>query len=153
VTTPEAAPGQVRIKVGQVGVCGTDLHIHEGEFGAVFPLIPGHELVGVVDQLGDGVTRFQVGEQVTVNPNVYCGECAYCLAGRLGQCAGMLGYGSNFQGFFAEYTVAAHELVFSTEGLPADTAVFSEPTSCAMHGLETLQMRPGGSFPQPSIER
>jgi D-arabinitol dehydrogenase (NADP+) len=145
VPTPEAAPGQVRIKVGQVGVCGTDLHIHEGDFGAVFPLIPGHELVGVVDQLGDGVTRFQVGEQVTVNPNVYCGECAYCLAGRLGQCAGMLGYGSNFQGFFAEYAVADHKLVFSTEGLPADTAVFSEPTSCAMHGLETLQMRPGGS--------
>ena len=48
VPTPEAAPGQVRIKVGQVGMCGTDLHIHEGEFGAVFPLVPGHELVGVV---------------------------------------------------------------------------------------------------------
>lgn len=145
VPTPEAAPGQVRIKVGQVGMCGTDLHIHDGEFGAVFPLVPGHELVGVVDQLGDGVTRFQVGEQVTVNPNVYCGQCPYCLAGRLGQCDGMLGFGSNFQGFFAEYAIADHKLVFSTEGLASDTAVFSEPTSCAMHGLESLQMRPGGS--------
>jgi D-arabinitol dehydrogenase (NADP+) len=46
IPTPDAAPGQVRIKVGQVGVCGTDLHIDEGEFGAVFPLVPGHELVG-----------------------------------------------------------------------------------------------------------
>ncbi|MDT5067887.1 MAG: D-arabinitol dehydrogenase [Mycobacterium sp.] len=145
VPTPEAAAGQVRIKVGQVGVCGTDLHIHEGEFGAVFPLIPGHEVVGVVDQLGDGVDRFRLGEQVTVNPNVYCGQCAYCLAGRLGQCAAMLGYGSNFQGFFAEYAAVDHKLVFSTEGISADTAVFSEPTSCAMHGLESLQMRPGGS--------
>jgi D-arabinitol dehydrogenase (NADP+) len=145
VPTPEAAPGQVRIKVDQVGMCGTDLHIHEGEFGAVFPLVPGHELVGVVDQLGDGVTRFRIGEQVTVNPNVYCGQCPYCLAGRLGQCDGMLGFGSNFQGFFAEYAIAEHTLVFSTEGLPIETAVFSEPTSCAMHGLESLQMRPGGS--------
>ena len=145
VPTPEAAPGQVRIKVGQVGMCGTDLHIHEGEFGAVFPLVPGHELVGVIDQLGEGVTRFRIGEQVTVNPNVYCGQCPYCLAGRLGQCDGMLGFGSNFQGFFAEYAIAEHTLVFSTEGLPVDTAVFSEPTSCAMHGLESLQMRPGGS--------
>jgi D-arabinitol dehydrogenase (NADP+) len=145
IPTPQAAPGQVRIKVHQVGVCGTDLHIHEGEFGAMFPLVPGHELVGVVDQLGEGVSRFRLGEQVTVNPNVYCGECAYCLAGRLGQCADMKGFGSNFQGFFAEYVIADHKLVFSTEGLPTETAVFSEPTSCAMHGLESLQMRPGGS--------
>ena len=145
VPTPEPAPGQVRIKVGQVGVCGTDLHIHEGDFGAVFPLIPGHEVVGVVDELGAGVTRFALGEQVTVNPNVYCGQCPYCLAGRLGQCEAMLGYGSNYHGFFAEYAVADHTLVFSTEGLPADTAVFSEPASCAMHGLESLRMRPGGS--------
>ena len=57
----------------------------------------------------------------------------------------MLGFGSNFQGFFAEYAIAEHTLVFSTEGLPVETAVFSEPTSCAMHGLESLQMRPGGS--------
>jgi D-arabinitol dehydrogenase (NADP+) len=145
VPTLDASPGQVRIKVGQVGVCGTDLHIHEGEFGAVFPLVPGHEVVGVVDQLGEGVTRFRIGEQVTVNPNVYCGQCPYCLAGRLGQCAAMLGFGSNFPGFFAEYAIAEHTLVFSTEGLAPETAVFSEPASCAMHGLESLQMRPGGS--------
>ncbi|GAB3689445.1 zinc-dependent alcohol dehydrogenase family protein [Angustibacter aerolatus] len=145
VPTPEPAPGEVLIKVDQVGVCGTDLHIHEGDFGAVFPLIPGHELVGTVDRLGEGVTRFRVGEQVTVNPNVYCGECSYCLSGRLGLCENSKGFGSNFQGFFAEYAVADHRLVFSTEGLPKDVAVFSEPTSCAMHGLESLQMRPGGS--------
>src|SRR3712207_6851434 len=57
IPTPEAGAGEVRIKVDQVGVCGTDLHIHEGDFNAVFPLIPGHELVGVVDQVGAGVTR------------------------------------------------------------------------------------------------
>ena len=55
IPTPEAGAGEVRIKVGQVGVCGTDLHIHHGDFNAVFPLIPGHELVGTVDQLGEGV--------------------------------------------------------------------------------------------------
>ena len=52
------------------GVCGTDLHIHNGDFNARFPLIPGHELVGTVDALGDGVDRFSLGEQVTVNPNI-----------------------------------------------------------------------------------
>src|SRR3954470_4994966 len=62
IPQPEAGPGEVRIKVHQVGICGTDLHIHHGDFNAVFPLIPGHELVGTVDALGDGVTRFSVGE-------------------------------------------------------------------------------------------
>jgi D-arabinitol dehydrogenase (NADP+) len=145
IPTPEAAPGQVRIKVDQVGVCGTDLHIHEGDFNAAFPLVPGHELVGVVDGLGAGVTGFTTGEQVSVNPNVYCGYCRYCLAGRLILCQNLKGYGSNFPGFFAEYVTVPADLVFSTEGLGKDTAVFTEPTACAMHGLETLSVRAGAS--------
>jgi D-arabinitol dehydrogenase (NADP+) len=145
VPTPEAGPGEVRIKVDQVGVCGTDLHIHEGDFNAAFPLIPGHEVVGVVDQLGEGVTRFRIGEQVTVNPNVYCGSCQYCLSGRLILCENGKGLGVNIPGFFAEYATADQTLVFSVEGLPRDTAVFTEPAACAMHGVETLNMRPGSS--------
>jgi D-arabinitol dehydrogenase (NADP+) len=145
VDTPAVGPGEVRIKVDQVGVCGTDLHIHEGDFNAVFPLIPGHELVGVVDALGEGVDRFHVGEQVTVNPNVFCGYCDYCLSGRLILCENAKGLGSNYPGFFAEYVTVPHLLVFSVEGLPKDTAVFSEPAACAMHGLETLAVRPGAS--------
>jgi D-arabinitol dehydrogenase (NADP+) len=145
IPTPQAADHEVRIKVDQVGVCGTDLHIHEGDFNAIFPLIPGHELVGVIDQVGDGVTRFRVGEQVTVNPNVYCGHCAYCLSGRLILCENAKGYGSNFPGFFADYVSVPENLVFSVDGLPKETAVFTEPAACAMHGLETLRLRPGSS--------
>lgn len=143
VPMPEAAAGEVRIKVDQVGICGTDLHIHEGDFNAVFPLIPGHELVGVVDELGEGVTRFKLGEQVTVNPNVYCGYCDYCLSGRLILCANAKGLGSNYPGFFAEYVTVSELLVFNVDGLDRDTAVFTEPAACAMHGLETLAPRPG----------
>ena len=145
VPTPDVGPGEVRIKIDQIGVCGTDLHIHNGDFGAVFPLIPGHELVGVVDEMGEGVDRFTVGEQVTVNPNVFCGHCEYCLSGRLILCANSKGLGSNYPGFFAEYVTVSALLVFSVEGLDKDTAVFTEPTACAMHGLETLAMRPGST--------
>jgi D-arabinitol dehydrogenase (NADP+) len=145
IPVPPVGPGEVLIKVGQVGVCGTDLHIHEGDFNAVFPLIPGHELVGVVEQLGPGVTGLRVGEQVTVNPNVHCGHCSYCRSGRLILCANLKGYGSNFPGFFAEYVAVPQTLVFSVDGLPADVAVFTEPAGCAMHGLETLDLRPGSS--------
>ena len=145
VPTPEPGPGEVRIKVHQVGVCGTDVHIHHGDFGAVFPLTPGHELVGTIDALAEGTGRFAVGEQVTVNPNVYCGTCDYCLAGRLIICSDMKGLGSNFPGFFAEYATVREDLVFSVEGIHPDTAVFTEPAACAMHGLETLQIRPGAT--------
>lgn len=145
VPIPPVGPGQVRIKVDQVGLCGTDLHIHHGDFNAVFPLIPGHELVGVVDELGEGVDRFSLGEQVTVNPNVFCGYCDFCLSGRLILCANAKGLGSNYPGFFAEYATVSSLLVFSVEGLDRDTAVFTEPTACAMHGLETLALRPGST--------
>jgi D-arabinitol dehydrogenase (NADP+) len=145
IPVPDVGPGEVRIKVDQVGLCGTDLHIHHGDFRAVFPLIPGHELVGVVDEVGADVTRVHRGEQVTVNPNIYCGRCDYCLAGRLGQCPNSKGLGSNFPGFFAEYVSVSELLVFSVEGLPKDTAVFTEPAACAMHGLETLNPRAGST--------
>lgn len=145
IPVPDVGPGDVRIRVQQVGVCGTDLHIHNGDFNAVFPLIPGHELVGVVDAVGDGVTRFRIGEQVSVNPNIYCGTCDYCLSGRLILCSDAKGLGSNFPGFFAELVTVPANLVFSVEGLDLDTAVFTEPAACAMHGLETLALRPGSS--------
>lgn len=145
VPKPDVGPGHVRIKVDQVGLCGTDLHIHNGDFQAVFPLTPGHELVGTVDETGDDVTRFARGEQVTVNPNIHCGRCDYCLSGRLGLCSDSKGLGSNFAGFFAEFVTVPELLVFSVEGLPPDTAVFTEPAACAMHGVETLRPAPGSS--------
>src|SRR4028119_912526 len=140
VPTPTPGPREVRIKVSQVGVCGTDLHIHNGDFNAVFPLIPGHEVVGTIDSLGEDVSRFGIGEQVTVNPNIYCGSCEYCLEGRLILCSNMKGLGSNFPGFFADFVTVDQGLVFSVDGLDPDVAVFTEPAACAMHGLETLQL-------------
>ena len=145
VPVPEPGPGEVRIRTIQAGVCGTDLHIHNGEFMAAFPLTPGHEVVGVIDALGDGADRFRIGEQVTVNPNIPCGRCDYCRSGRTILCSDLQGMGSNFPGFFAEAFLAREDLVFSVEGLPIDTAVFTEPAACATHGMETLQVRPGSS--------
>lgn len=145
VPTPEPAAGEVLIKVIQTGLCGTDLHLHDGDFDAKFPMIPGHEVVGTVAALGEGVSRFAPGEQVVVNPNLYCGLCSYCLSGRVILCENSIGLGTNTPGFFAEYGCVPEQLVFSVDGLPADTAVFTEPSSCAMHGLETLGMRPGST--------
>ena len=134
VPVPTPGPGQVLVKMEQTGVCGTDLHLHEGEFDAVFPMTPGHETVGRVD-----------GELVTVNPNKPCGRCDYCRSGRTVLCADGTGLGSSRPGFFAEYAVADEDQVFSVEGLDLDTAMLVEPTACAMHGIETLRIRPGAT--------
>jgi D-arabinitol dehydrogenase (NADP+) len=86
-----------------------------------------------------------VGEQVTVNPNVPCGRCSYCRAGRPILCEDLAAYGVTRPGFFAELAVVPADRVHSVEGLHRDTAVFAEPTACAMHGLENLSPRPGSS--------
>ncbi len=141
IDTPSPGPGEIRVRVLQTGICGTDLHLHEGQFMAAYPLIPGHETVGVIDMLGDAVTGFAVGEQVTINPNSSCGHCDYCRSGRSLLCDALTGSGSNRPGMFAEYAVAPAAQVFSVEGLPLDTAVFVEPTSCAAHGIDIIRPR------------
>ena len=145
VPMPPVGALEVRIRIHQTGVCGTDVHLHHGTYIGVYPLTPGHETVGEIDEVGSEVMRFRPGQWVTVNPNIYCGHCDYCLAGQLGRCANTEGMGVHRPGFFAEYVSADHRQVFSVDGLEPDTAVFAEPTACAMHGLETLGQRPGGS--------
>lgn len=145
VPIPPVGPLDVRIRVHRAGVCGTDLHLHDGSYLGVYPLIPGHETIGEIDEVGAEVRRFRPGQRVTVNPNVPCAECRYCLSGRPVLCPGARGMGVHRSGFFAEYASVDHRQVFSVDDLPPDTAVFAEPTACAMHGLETLALRPGGS--------
>ena len=79
---PEAGPGQVRIKVDLAGVCGTDLHLHHGEFGPTYPLVPGHEFVGTVDAVGPGVELVRVGDRVVADTLIGCGACPQCHLGR-----------------------------------------------------------------------
>lgn len=142
---PRVGPRDVLIKVIQTGVCGTDLHIHEGHFYAEFPLVPGHEVVGIVEAMGPDVVGLELGEQVSVNPNVNCGHCQFCREGRTLICENLRGLGTNSPGSFAEYLAVPFEFVYSVAGLEPDTAVFTEPASCAMHGLERLRVRPGGN--------
>jgi D-arabinitol dehydrogenase (NADP+) len=145
IPAPEPRPGEVLIKIIQTGLCGTDLHIHEGDFYAAFPLIPGHEIVGTIAGVGDGVTDFTEGDRVTVNPNISCGNCHSCRSGRPLLCRNLKGVGTNWPGGFAEYMTAPAAYTYSVDGIPDDTAVATEPAACAMHGLETLQVKPGST--------
>jgi D-arabinitol dehydrogenase (NADP+) len=145
INAVEPGPRDVRIRVHQTGLCGTDKHIHEGDFTAEFPLVPGHEIVGTVESAGAEVTSVRPGQWVTVNPNMSCGHCDQCRRGRQLLCRNLTGIGSNSDGGFAELITVPADVVFDVEGLDPDVAVFAEPAACALHGLETLSPRPGTS--------
>jgi propanol-preferring alcohol dehydrogenase len=108
IPVPQPARGQVLLRVLACGVCRTDLHIVDGELaGGTRPVVPGHEIVAVVEALGHGAARFGVGERVGVPWLAWtCGACEYCAAGRENLCERARFTGYDVDGGFAEYTLA-----------------------------------------------
>lgn len=144
VPLPTLRKGDVLIKVKACGVCGTDLHIHEGEFIAKFPLIPGHETIGVVVALGEGVTEFEIGDRVAADNSELCGHCFYCRRGQELLCENFSAHGVlNLDGGFAEYCNYTQGRLFKIKNISDVDATLIEPASCAMHGLEKIAPKAG----------
>ncbi|KAJ6119334.1 alcohol dehydrogenase [Penicillium sp. IBT 18751x] len=142
---PELRDNDVLIKVKACGVCGTDLHIHEGEFIAKFPLVPGHETVGVVAAMGPKVEGFQVGERVVADNSELCGVCFYCRRGDELFCENFQAHGVTMNGGFAEYCAYPAGRVFKIKRLSNINATLLEPASCAAHGLDKIAPKMGSS--------
>jgi D-arabinitol dehydrogenase (NADP+) len=143
VRTPEPGPGEVRLRSAISGVCGTDLHIHEGGFDSRYPLIPGHEIVGVVDSLGEGVDDLQAGQRVAADNTVLCGHCYHCRRDEPLFCKNFYSLGVNGPGGFADFVLVRSEKCFPVDDLSEEVAVMVEPTACVVHGLDVLGLRPG----------
>ncbi|RYP31707.1 hypothetical protein DL767_005620 [Monosporascus sp. MG133] len=144
VPLPTLRPGDVLIK--SCGVCGTDLHIHEGEFIAEFPLIPGHETTGVVVGFADDVKGFEIGDRVTADNSELCGHCFYCRRGQELLCEDFKAHGVlGLDGGFAEYVGVPAPLgrLFKIKNISDIDATLIEPASCAMHGLEKIAPKAG----------
>ena len=121
IADPVPGPGQIRIKIGACGVCHTDLHVVEGELPPKkLPLVPGHEIAGVVDLAGDGVTRFQRGDRVGVAwLNSTCRNCAFCLSGRENLCEQARFTGYDVNGGYAQYTLVGEDFAYPIpDGFP-----------------------------------
>lgn len=142
---PVVRDNDVLIKVKACGVCGTDLHIHEGEFIAKFPLIPGHECVGVVAAMGKDVKGFQIGERVVADNSELCNECFYCRRGQLLLCENFNAHGVTMNGAFSEYCGYPAGKVFKIHNLTDVEATLLEPASCAAHGLDKIRPKLGSS--------
>lgn len=145
---PEPGPGQIRLQVRACGVCHTDLHLVEGEIALPkLPIVPGHQIVGQVDALGDGVTRFAPGERAGV-PWLYstCGTCDYCQSGQENLCDNAHFTGQHVDGGFAEYMVVPAEFAYPIpDGFPGEQAA---PLLCAgiigYRALRLSEIEPGG---------
>ena len=143
IATPAPGPGEVRLRSVITGVCGTDLHIHEGGFDSRYPLTPGHEIVGVVESLGEVVAGLQVGQQVAADNTVLCGHCYYCRRDQPLFCQNFYSLGVNGPGGFPEFVIVRAEKCFPIDDLPREVAVMVEPTACVVHGLDVLALEPG----------
>jgi L-iditol 2-dehydrogenase len=152
VPVPEIGPGELLIKVATCGICGTDLKkIHMGSHSA--PRIFGHEMAGTVVQVGEGVTKYAVGERVMTFHHVPCGECYYCRKNTPSQCPLYLktGVTAGFApsgGGFAEYirvfdfVVSGGGVVHVPEHVPFEQAAFIEPLNTVLKGQKLLKLAP-----------
>jgi len=111
VPIPRPRAGEAVIRVTLTTICGTDLHILRGEYPVKPGLIIGHEPVGIIHELGDGITGYEVGDRVLVGAITPCGQCHFCLGGNWSQCGGPLGgwkFGNTINGAQAEYLLVPH---------------------------------------------
>ncbi len=144
VPDPTPGPLDVVVEVAGCGLCGTDLHILDGEFAPSLPIIPGHEFAGTVVARGTEVTTRRTGERVAVDPSLYCFRCEYCRRGRNNLCERWGAIGVNTAGAAAEFVSvpAANCIPVPTDVRLADAALI-EPLACAVRGVDVLRSRVG----------
>jgi threonine dehydrogenase-like Zn-dependent dehydrogenase len=114
VPTPAPKAGQVLIRIAYASICGSDIHIFKGQFGlrTPVPFIPGHEFAGYIEQVGQGVDDFTIGQQVAVDPVIWCGTCPACQRGHYPACNSLKLVGIDLDGGFAEYICVNSSMVY-----------------------------------------
>ena len=138
VPVPQAGPGQVLVKIKRIGICGSDIHVYHGTHPYTsYPITQGHEVSGQVAALGEGVTQFQVGQRVTIEPQVYCGECYPCTHGKYNLCEHLKVMGFQTTGTASEYfAVDASKVTPLPEGMSYDEGAMLEPLAVTVHAAK-----------------
>ena len=155
VERPVAGAGEAVIRVTLTTICGTDLHIVRGEYAVREGLIIGHEPVGVIEELGPGVTGYQIGDRVLVGAITPCGQCSACLSGHLSQCGHGAGYealggwrfGNTINGAQAEYLLVpyaqANLAKIPDELSDEQVVLLADIASTGFSGAESAQIKIG----------
>ena len=144
VEYPKPRANEVTIKVERTGICGTDLHIYAGTYMSSYPLIPGHEFSGVIHEVGLDVSGYAVGDRVSADPNIFCGQCEYCQTRRSNQCTRFAAVGVTRHGSMAEYVrVPANTLIKLPDEMTFQQGAFIEPMACVVYAMNRLQLQAG----------
>jgi len=146
VPDPTPGPGDVIIAVDACGICGTDLHILDGDFAPTpYPIVPGHEFCGVVVASG-GAADITEGAFAAADPSLFCGKCRECRRGRGNLCRVWGAIGVTVDGAFAEYVAVPAANVYPLdEAIPRSWGTIVEPLSCVVHALDRLDTLIGRS--------
>ena len=143
---PRPGPGELLVRIEASGICGTDRHLYHGEFPCRPPVTLGHEFSGIIEELGESVSGFALGDRITCDPNIACGRCARCNEGRVNLCQNLQTIGIRRDGGMADFAIVPEKQAFL---LPADLnplhGAFSEPLACCIHGIDLAAIRAGGS--------
>lgn len=144
---PEPQKGEVRVKIKMVGVCGTDVHLFQGNRLLEKPDIIGHEGIGVIDKIGKNVKNRTLGERVVIEPNIPCKQCKYCMSGRGNICVNKRIVGLSEVGCFSEYIVLPEAFCYNIpESVTDGDAVTIEPTAVGLHALFASSAKPGDTI-------
>jgi 2-desacetyl-2-hydroxyethyl bacteriochlorophyllide A dehydrogenase len=149
VPDPEIGPKDVLVQVGACGICGTDIHIIDGEFPpTVYPIVPGHEFGGTALAVGAEVVGVKVGDRVGVDPTLNCGECYFCQRGQGNLCErwNAVGVGHHPGGFAECVAVPERSIYPIPDGMSFVEAALIEPISCVVHGFHLLKPMPSDSY-------
>ena len=143
VEKPKPGIKECLVKVLACGICGTDRHIYHGEYPAAKPVILGHEFGGVVEDVGPD-SKFQVGQVVSVDPNIVCGKCLDCKEGRTAFCPDLTALGVNINGGLAEYVLTPDSQIYPVRNdLNPLHLAFIEPLACSIRGLDLANLKGG----------
>jgi L-iditol 2-dehydrogenase len=143
---PAVGPDDLLVRIAACGICGSDRHMFKGEFPTALPVTLGHEFSGTVEAVGSNVTRLRPGALITGDPNIACGHCPNCRAGRPNLCDSLTAIGVFRDGGFADYVLMPQgQAVELPPGLSPVHGAFSEPLACCLHGLDVARIAPGDS--------
>ncbi len=134
---PKAAPGQAVLRIHRIGVCGSDIHVYHGKHPFTsYPVTQGHEVSGEIVELGEGVSGLQLGQRVTVEPQVVCGQCYPCRHGKYNLCENLKVMGFQTTGTASEYfAVDVSKITPLPEGMDFDLGAMLEPLAVAVHAV------------------
>ncbi len=143
VPVPTIGDDDVLVRSRACGICGTDVHIFDGDFFPSFPLVPGHELAGEVVAVGARVTELKPGDRVMVDPTVTCESCHFCMINRQNHCLHWNAVGVTRDGGFGEFVRVPAKNCYRFGNLPFGEAAFCEPLACVVFGIDRARIGVG----------